>query len=851
VSSEPADLRLAVGALAAWLAVVACLHATPAAVLIFALASAAVGGALLYAARRWRASAALALMLFCVSLVLLPLAGRLAEGRASPLLALAQSRASVIMTGTVQSDPVPLAATGVAGSPRVIVETTADGVAVSGRSVAVSGTVLVLGDAGGWADVLPGQRVRLDGTLQPDLGGSALSVTLFSWDPPELLGRPPWWQRAAGRIRAGLRDAARVLPAQERGLLPGLVDGDTDGLDPVLADRFRLAGLTHLVAVSGTNCSIVVGAALLVLRRLRARPAVCAAVGIALVGMFVIVARPSPSVLRAALMAAVALFALSAGRPRAGLPALAAAVLALLVWQPTLAGGASFTMSVLASAALLLLAPGWAAALRRWRVPLGAAEAVAVAAAAHVVTAPIIAAISGRISVVAIPANVLAEPVVAPVTVLGFAAATVAPVWPVVATALVWIAGWPCRWLVRVADFFGGLHGATVPWPGGMSGGVLLAATIAVVAVVACRTGPRRVLTAAAVTAFVILLPVRAATSSWPPGQWLFVACDVGQGDAELLPAGPGAAVLIDTGPDPVPVDRCLRDFGVTQIPLLVITHFHLDHVGGFAGAVRGRHIGQIISSPLAEPASGVAIVRGIAEPRGLTVRTPPVGTQLDIGAVHLEVLAAQSFHGTRSDPNNSSLVLRAVVDGVRILLCGDVEIEAQQAMLDAGTDLRADVLKSPHHGSAYFVPAFLAAVHARVAIVSVGANNPYGQPSPLLLTEMDRLGVPLLRTDWDGDVAVVGSPGHLTVIKHGLAGSTMGLGRRPTAADPPVVSSVSQPDAWMAPCRRAPSPSTTCRSRFPSSSSSSVTRSCWSTAASARSPPQRAAPTRRWPRRT
>src|SRR5581483_6122009 len=108
------------------------------------------------------------------------------------------------------------------------------------------------------------------------------------------------------------------------------------------------------------------------------------------------------------------------------------------------------------------------------------------------------------------------------------------------------------------------------------------------------------------------------------------------------------------------------------------------------------------------------------------------------------------AYHGTRSDPNNSSLVLRADVHGVRILLPGDAEIEAQDALLDAGVDLRADVLKVPHHGSAYSDPRFLAAVHAQLAVVSVGAHNDYGHPSPVLLADLARLGVPLLRTDQD-----------------------------------------------------------------------------------------------------
>ena len=853
----PLDLRLAIGAAAGWLAVYCCLSASATTALAAGLSAAGAAALVLVAGRALRFGAALALLLFCVALVLLPLAGRIAQARASPLVTLARAHASVTATLTITADPVVLAAKGVAGAPRVAVETSADAVLVRGRSVSAGGAVLVLADAAPWRDLLPGQQVRLDGQLHPQLDGGSLSVTLFARTAPERLGRPPWWQRAAGRIRSSLRNAAAVLPDQERGLLPGLVDGDTAALDPVLAERFKLAGLTHLVAVSGTNCSIIVGAVLLALRRMRVRPWVSAVAGGLVLVMFVVVARPSPSVLRAALMAGIALVSLASGRPRAALPALAAAVLALLLWDPTLAGSASFTMSVLATGALLVIAPGWARSLRARHVPPFVAESVAVAAAAHVVTAPVVAAISGRVSLVAVPANVLAEPVVAIITVLGFGAAVLAPLWPGGGVALAWLAGWPCRWLVFDADYFGGLHGATIGWPGGAAGGLLLLATVAVVGLVALRAGVRRVLAAGAATAVVIFIPVRSTVSGWPPGGWVFAACDVGQGDALLLAAGPGAAVEIDTGPDPVAMDRCLRDFGIDRIPLLVLTHFHLDHVGGLPGALRGRRVDRLLVGPLDSPAAGAAIVDQLAAAHRLAVLTPPAGSWIDVGAVRLDVLGPPAaFHGTRSDPNNSSLVLRATVRGVRIMLPGDAEVEAQEALLRSGADLRADVLKVPHHGSAYSDPAFLAAVRANLAVVSVGLHNEYGHPSPVLLSELARLGVPLFRTDRDGDVAVTSSADHLTAVVHGVSASTVGLPapgspinrtRAPTAHPPPAPTALgaSAGSARMAACRLDRSTSTTCPARCRALCCLSGTRNCWSSGPSARSPPRPAAPTR------
>ncbi|MCU1658654.1 MAG: competence protein ComEC [Pseudonocardiales bacterium] len=840
------DLRLCLGAAGAWLGLLLCFGRSPGVDLTVAGTACVIGVAGLLAARRHvRAAAAIALVAFCIALVVIPFAGRVAHSRASPLAQLARQHVAVTIELKVTADPRPLAAKGVSGSPRSAVVGRASSLLVAGRRVAVSGQVVVLAPAQLWRDVLPGQRVRLDGRLQPALDAGSLSVTLFAQSDPVLLGSPPWWQRAAGTVRTSLRRAAAGLPEGPRGLLPGLIDGDTTELDPVLAERFRMAGLTHLVAVSGTNCSILVGAVLLALRRARARPWVCAVLGGLVLLGFIIVARPSPSVLRAAVMASIALAALAGGRPRQALPSVAAAVLALLLWDPGLADDPGFAMSVLATCALLVLAPSWADALRRRRVPALAAEGIAVAAAAHLVTAPVIAAISGRVSLVAIPANVLAEPVVVAVTVLGFIAAVLSPLWMPAAQLFAQLAGWPCRWLVLDADFFGGLHGATVPWPGGVSGGMALLGVAVGLVLAAHRAGPRRALAASAAIAVVVLIPVRAAVSGWPPAGWALVACDVGQGDALVLRAGPGSAVVIDTGPDPVAVDRCLRDLGVADVPLLAISHYHLDHVAGIVGVFHGRHVGRVITGPLAQPFSGEKLVHDTVAAHRLGVGVVAAGQAFDVGRVHLEVLGpAVAFRDTRSDPNNSSLVLRATVGGERVLLPGDAEVEAQQALLADGLDLRADVLKVPHHGSAYSWPAFLAAVHAKIAVISVGLHNDYGHPSPLLLAELARLAVPVRRTDHDGDVALVVRDGTLTAVLRGTRASTVGLGGG-TTAPLPVGAATSAVNARMGPCLLARSPSTICRQCYPAWCCSSVTRSCSSGGPSARSPPPRVAMTR------
>jgi competence protein ComEC len=326
--------------------------------------------------------------------------------------------------------------------------------------------------------------------------------------------------------------------------------------------------------------------------------------GLVLVG-FVILCRPSPSVLRAAVMGAVMLLALVLGRHRSVVPALCAAVLVLLLADPALGADPGFTLSVLATGALVLLAPGWTAALRRHGVPPGIAEALAVPAAAHVVTAPVVAGLSGQLSLVAVLTNLLATPAVAPATVLGVLAAVLGVVHPGAAVVVVHLAGPAVSWLVGVGHQGAAVPNGAVQWPGGAFGAIALALVVVAV-LLAMRAHRLRVLAAAGlVGALLVLVPTRFVSPGWPAVGWAMVACDVGQGDAVVLAtAEPGRAVLVDTGPDPGQVSACLDRLGVRRLALVVISHLHADHIGGLVGALRGRTVSAVALGPGRSPSS-------------------------------------------------------------------------------------------------------------------------------------------------------------------------------------------------------------------------------------------------------
>ncbi|MFB9235900.1 ComEC/Rec2 family competence protein [Plantactinospora siamensis] len=637
--------------------------------------------------------------------------------------------------------------------------------------VAAPVRLIVLASDPGWSRLLPGQRVRAEGRLAAPRGGDLTGAVLMVSGAPVPLARPSWPQRAAGRLRAGLQAACVPLPDEPGGLLPGLVVGDTSRLPDRVAGDFRATGMTHLNAVSGSNVAIVLGLVLGLARWCRAGPRLSAVLcAVALAG-FVILVRPSPSVLRAAAMGSVALLALATGRSRAAVPALAATVTALVLSDPDLAADPGFALSTLATSGLLLIAPGWRAGLRRRGVPAGLAEAIAVPAAAQLACSPVIAALSGTVSLVAVPANLLVAPAIAPATVLGVTAAVVSPVWPGAAAFAAWLASWPARWLVLVARYGAELPAGALPWPAGTVGALLLATVTVGLLVAVRRPLVRRLVAAVAAAALVGAVPVRILAGGWPPAGWLLVACAVGQGDALVLSVAPGQAVVVDAGPEPVAVDRCLRRLAIREIPLVVLSHFHLDHVGGFAGVLRGRHVGAVLVPQWREPAGGYRLVVDAAAAARLPIRAAEPSDELRVGGADLSVLdPAPPLRGTRSDPNNNSLVLRIRAGGLRLLLPGDAETEEQQLLLGSRPpdDLRADVLKVAHHGSAYQDPAFLDRVAPAVALVSVGLDNDYGHPSATVLDRLARRGARVLRTDADGDLAVSVRGGRPAVTARG-----------------------------------------------------------------------------------
>jgi competence protein ComEC len=753
-------------------------------------ALAAVAGALVVA-RRSRSAAGVVLLgvLAAVAVTAATSAVRAVAREASPLADVAGRGGSVLLDLELDGDPSPLRGV---GPPRVVAEATVTVLDDGASRTELADDVVLFAPAEEWLGLLPGQVVRVRAAVSTAGPGEGVVARVSVRGPPTLLGRPPWEQRAAGGLRDGLAEAsARMLGPRVGGLLPGLVVGDTRAMDPLLVEDFRRAGLAHLTAVSGANVAIVVTGVLAPLRRRAVDRRVQAVVALVALAGFVLLARPSASVVRAAAMGAVTLLALATGRSRAALPALGGAVAVLLLVDPGLARDAGFALSVAATAAIVLLAPGWSRRLRGRGWPPLLADAVAVAAAAGVATAPLVAGLSGLVSPVSLPANLLAAPAVPAATVLGLLAALAGAVLPPAADALVWLAGWPVRWLVLVAERAAGLPDGAAGWPAGTRGAVLLTVLLLAVGWLLWRFPRCRALALAALVGVVVLgWPVRQLTRGWPPDRAVVVACDVGQGDALVVPTAPGKGVLVDAGPDVGAVDRCLDRLGIDALPLVLVTHLDADHAGGLAGALSGREVGVVATGTLSPADDRVgrldAAVRAAGAERAVLVP----GDRRTVGAATLEVLAPPPEIATAAAAaNDLSLVVRVIRNGVRVLLTGDLGGEAEARIVARGVDLRADVFKVPHHGSADADRAFFAATGARVALVSAGADNTYGHPTARVLDWLAHDGVRVHRTDREGDLAVAGDAGEWGVATRGrdpevtAAAAPDGLLRRDGAA--------------------------------------------------------------------
>jgi len=698
-------------------------------------------------------------------------AAGLGQRAASPLAEAASSQHLVHVVVDVVAAPRELQSPAWAqatGDPTLRVDARA--VAVDGHAVAPVTVTSML--------VIPPQTAQLGARLEFDTRVTRLPAAEESGfrlraDGEIRVVRPPSaWLSWADALRDGFADAASGLDGDGGALVPGLAIGDTGAVGAELDAAMKASSLSHLTAVSGANCAIVTAAAFALAALCRARRRTRIVVGLtALVG-FVVLVTPQPSVVRAAAMAIVVLVAIAAGRPGGGVAALSVAVTGLLVFDPWLARDYGFALSAAATAGLLLLAGPLAGSLARV-MPLPLAAVLSVPLAAQLACQPVLVLLDPAIALYGVPANLLAAPAAPVGTVVGMLGCLLLPFLPSVGMAFLQVAWVPASWIALVAHGTAGLPGRRLPWIADAPGALLLAAATALALwlALAGRIRPRVRAAAAAVLVVCLAVPLGISVgapvvgSATRPADWDIAACDIGQGDAVFLRSA-GTIALIDTGPDPTVLARCLALLDIARIDLLVLTHWDADHVGG-AEAVVGR-VDTVIHGPLDGERSDRVL--GPLTRGGAKAVEVVAGQHGELGDARWRVLWPKPH---AAPGNDASVVLDVDAPGYRAVLLGDLGEEAQDRLLRSTDVGRVDVVKVAHHGSADQSEALYRELGATVGVIGVGADNGYGHPTDRLLDLLATIGTIAVRTDRSGTSLLTadGDGGFRLWSEHAAAG--------------------------------------------------------------------------------
>ena len=680
----------------------------------------------------------------------------------------------VVVYGTVLSEPDP-------GTVSTTYDVRADRVEVGAEVIAGAG--IVRATLGQYAEFLPGDKIRLEGELRaaPVFDGfdyrsylerKGVYATML-YPETVLEGEGGWTARRwLTSLRLTLDESLqRALPEPSASLAAGIAFGRDGGLSISQQEAFNRSGLRHLVAVSGSNITMVAAFTLAIGVRTIGRRWSWVPAGLT-IALYLLLAGASASVLRAGFMAGVYLVGEAVGRPQGGLPALAAACIAMTAWSPSIAAEPGFQLSVAATAGLLTIAP-WlrylalragdaagALAPPGWLVEVGA-----LSVAASVATAPVMWFHFGELSA----AGPLANVVVQPVLFVAFWASVLTALLGAVALDAGWAVGlaayYPLAFIVEVADFAGGLKQSVLPLgDAGAAWAAFVTAVVAAGAAVAYRYVPpamahrhrspaqmtnRLVLAGAGGAAALAVVPISILPIGGE-GELRVDFLDIGQGDATLITTPGGHQVLVDGGPSGIALARQLGEVMPhwdRRLEFVIATHPQEDHIGGLPAAGRRFGVDDVADAGVAN----TTLTYEVFEARFPRRTRLAQGDSIAVDGVTLSVLWPPPSIGT-GEINDTSLVMLAKYGDISILLTGDIEAGPQRALIEGGTP-DVDVLKVPHHGAATNADGFLDAVSPAVAVISAGESNRFGHPAPGTVEAL--ANARLYRTDLDGRVTI------------------------------------------------------------------------------------------------
>lgn len=575
-----------------------------------------------------------------------------------------------------------------------------------------------------------------------------------------------WGEEPLQLIRRAFTNSLSGVSSDSSALVAGMTIGDDSNLSEGALENLKVVSLTHLSAVSGTNCAIVLAGAALLLNLLPIRRSIRLTLSFAVIFAYLGLVGPEPSVLRASVMVAVVIVGFLLGRRVPPIEALSLAVVMLLVYQPSLSLDFGFALSALATLGLLVLAPKLVETFQK-KMPVWLAVMISVSLAAQIACLPVLLLLQPTIPVYSIFANVIAEPLVAPITVIGLVACLLSPLVPLVSSGLCLVASIPAALILFVAESLAQAPSASIEWIDGALG-IFLAVVLVLglwLFLTANRPSLKRL--GGALSALILFgFFTQSSSLAFQSGDFYnrdysIMNCDVGQGDALVIRSREKVA-LVDVGGESPAIDSCLTGLGIEKIDLLVLTHDHLDHVGGTLGAISGREVRVAMVSSFREEGANRNPVHELLANRGIPIVEAEKGMTGELGEFGWEVLGPNRGAPEAEDKNDASTTMFWSNSRIALFTMADSGESAQfrigteyASLLQSDHGSKVVVVKVAHHGSSDQAPEFYEAISADIALISAGQDNSYGHPTKRTLDMLAYSGAKVLRTDQMGSIGL------------------------------------------------------------------------------------------------
>jgi competence protein ComEC len=620
----------------------------------------------------------------------------------------------------------------------------------------------------------PGEPSRRELALAQGLAGELAGGEIVERDGVDPRDARAWSARARAALSARLR---AVLREPEATIVAGALWGERGTLPADVHDAFQATGTVHVLVTAGLHLGVVAACVLGVLRLFGAPRVGAALAAIPVVAGYAWLSGAHLPSQRAAVMVCVGLLARASGARIASWNALALAAIVVAALWPASVGSVSFALSFSCVASIVLFAEPLAGALARWALPARVREALALTIATQIGVWPLSAATFGLLAPYAVLANAVVVPATALAMLGGFATLLLAAV-PILEPLVAALTAVDVDAILHVTANVAALPGARIavaPPP-------LLAIVgydVAVICAAQLLFAHRRWAVALLLAASAAVL---ASTLRLPDGRLTITMLDVGQGDGIVVRTPRGHVIVIDTGgrlergpdvggrsPAEIIGERIVLGFlrreGIRRVDLLVETHPHGDHVGGCLSIVQQLRVDAIGDSGQQYGGRAYRDCLVAARARHVPVLLVRTGMRYATGdGLVFDALAPSEplLADGPNDVNENSVVLRLTyacpdcAHPFSMLFTGDAGAQTEERMLASGVDVSADILKVGHHGSAYSsTPAFLAAVHAHDALISVGRHNLFGHPAPTTLHALQDAGARVYRTDRCGAIIV------------------------------------------------------------------------------------------------